>query len=155
MTIAQEFNEALAINKAEEASFTVLINKFDDLKEVLQSNFKITSTSRKWYGKKVSKTRPVIQMDIEDKITHSSGKYLYIRIGGCGYVMGLGEIGELKDRLYFIEGRYIHGSKGKQVVYVTSHMFGTCDFCLEDKITNVQLFSEIIKKYKQYLITNG
>lgn len=155
MTIAQEFKEALSINQAEEDSFKILIGKFEELKEVLQSNFKITRKEGPWYWTKKNVTKPVINIDIEDKVTHSSGKYLFIRINGGGYVMGLGEIGELKDRLYFIEGRYIHSSKNKQVVYVTSHMFGSCDFCLEDKITNVQLFSDLIKKYKQYLITNG
>ena len=152
MTIAQEFSLALTNYRAEEDSFKPLLEKFEELKEIIQSNFKMKQKHYKWYGAVTWEVLPAINVSIEDKIAHSSGKYLFIRINNNGYVMGLGEIGDLKDRLYFIEGRNINKSKDKQVVYITSHMFGTCDFCLEDKITNVQLFSYLIKIYKQYLI---
>ena len=152
MTISQEFKEALIINKAEADSFKPLLDKFEELKEILQSNFKITTKEGPWCWFKKYVTKPVIYMNIEDKITHRSGKYLFIKIGGTGCVMGLGEVGELKDRLYFIEGRYTSKSRDKQIVYVTNHMFGTLDYCLEDKITNVQLFSDLIKRYNDYLI---
>jgi hypothetical protein len=151
MTIAQEFSLALVEDRAEQDSFKPLIAKFEELKEVLQSNFKIKQKHSKWYGKVTYEIKPVLNVEIENKIAHSSGKYLFIRINGCGYVMGLGEIGELKDRLYFIEGSYTH-NHDKQVVYITSHMFGTTDYCLEDKITNVQLFVNLIKKYRNYLV---
>ena len=152
MTIAQEFSLALVAERAEEDSFKPLIAKFEELKEVLQSNFKIKHKHRKWYGKVTYEIKPVLNLEIENKITHSSGKYLFIRINGKGYVIGLGEIGELKDRLYFIEGKIIMTSQGKQIVHTTSHMFGTTDYCLEDKITNVQLFVDLIKTYRNYLV---
>ena len=65
--------------------------------------------------------------------------------------MGIGEIGELKGRLYFINGNSFGCRNDKTVVYITSGMFGISDYCLEDKITNVQLFSSLIKNYKQYI----
>jgi len=151
LSIAQEFSLALVEDRAEEDSYKPLIEKFEELKKILQSNFKITDTSRKWYGKKVTETKPVHDVKIEDKIAHSSGKYLYISINRFRYVMGLGEIGELKDRLYFIAPISNLDSKGKTVVYLTNQMFGTYFHCLEDKITNVQMFVEMLKSYKQYL----
>lgn len=151
LTIAQEFSLALVAERAEEDSFKPIIEKFEELKKVLQSNFKITIKERKWYGLSKKVTKPVLSMEIKDKITKNNGdKYLFIRIDGCGYVMGLGKIGELKDRLYFIEG-VPFCTKDKTVVYVTNWMFGTTDYCLENKITNVQLFSELIKRYKKFL----
>ena len=154
MTIAQEFGTALTDYKAEEDSFKPLLEKFEELKQVLQSNFKMVVESRKWYGKVKYSLNNVINIDIDYKIIHSSGKYLFIRINGRGYVMGLGEIGELKDKLYFIEASaHSSRSKEKTVVYITNQMFGTYDYCLEDKITNVQLFVMLIKTYKNYLVT--
>jgi hypothetical protein len=155
MTIAQEFTEAIQADRAEEDSFKPLLEKFAELKEVLQSNFKRKETKRTWYGKVKNTINNVISIDIDDKIVHSSGKYLYIRINGGGYVMGLGEVGELKDKLYFIESSMFISSrsKDKTVVYITSGMFGVYDHCLEDKITNVQLFAHLIKRYKIFLVT--
>jgi hypothetical protein len=156
LTIAQEFSLALVEDRAEQDSFKPLIAKFEELKEVLQSNFKMRRKVSKWYGKTTYTVDPAINLEIEDKITHSSGKYLFITINGCGCVMGLGEIGELKDRLYFIEQPYFPGSnmKNNTCVYIRSGLFGTYDYCLENKITNVQLFSGLIKKYKQFLLEN-
>jgi hypothetical protein len=154
MTIAQEFSLALIEDRAEQDSFKPLIAKFEELKEVLQSNFKMKRKNSKWYGKTTYTVVPTLNLEIEDKITHSSGKYLFIRISGHGFVMGLGEIGELKDRLYFIEGSFIN-RKDTEVVYITTNMFGTTDFYLENKITNVQLFSILIKKYRDYLVVKG
>jgi hypothetical protein len=151
MTIAQEFSLALVEDRAEQDSFKPLIAKFEELKEVLQSNFKMKRKHRKWYGAVTWEVLSAINLELVEKISHSSGKYLFIRINGKGYVMGLGEIGELKDRLYFIEGSYTH-NHNKQIVHITSHMFGTTDYCLENKITNVQLFVDLIKTYRNYLV---
>jgi hypothetical protein len=132
MTIAQEFSLALVEDRAEQDSFKPLIAKFEELKEVLQSNFKMKRKHRKWYGAVTWEVLSAINLELVEKISHSSGKYLFIRINGKGYVMGLGEIGELKDRLYFIEGKIIMTS--------------------QDKITNVQLFVDLIKTYRNYLV---
>ena len=103
-----------------------------------------------WFSKKF--TRPTISVEIKERISHSSGKYLAITINGYNYVMGLGEIGELKDRLYFIEGSSCLRSKDKTIIHCQYNMFNTYDYCLENKITNVQLFSLLIKEYKEYLV---
>ena len=151
MTISQDFKDALAINKAEDESFFPLIEKFEELKTVLDSNFEVKQKNRNWYGKVTKTTKPLLSLSLEDVITHKTGKYLYIRINGCGYVMGLGEIGELKDKLYFIGTQYYSNSKDKTTVYITNGFTFTQDYSLEDKITCVQLFSKLIKDYKQYL----
>jgi hypothetical protein len=153
MTISQEFSQALVADRAEQESYKPLIEKFEELKEVLQSNFKMKRKHRKWYGSVTWEVLPAIEVELENKFTHNSSKYLFIRINGHGYVMGLGEIGELKDRLYFNRGTMVTGKK--QVIYAKSHMFGESEYSLEDKITNVQLFSNLIKEYRTYLLVKG
>ena len=155
MTLQQDFADAKALIAADDLLFLPLIEKFEELKKVLQSNFTMKLKEKKWYGKTTWKVEPVLNVDIENKISHSTGKYLFIRINGASYVMGIGQIGELKDRLYFCEGDFSSRSKSKTVVWVFSNNFGfTTDYCLENNLTTVQLFSRLIKNYRQYLVGN-
>lgn len=155
MTLQQEFATAKALHSADELLYLPLIEKFEELKKVLRGNFIMKQKDRKWYGKTTWEVKPAIMVDIVEKVNHSTGKYLFIRINGCGYVMGIGQLGELKDRLYFCEGSSLMTSHGKTIVHITSHMFGwTTDYCLENNLTTVQLFSHLIKKYNDYLVRN-
>lgn len=149
----QEFKEALSVHKSDELRFTKLIDKVEELKTVLQSNFRIKVNKRKWYGKCYIEYMPVLNVSIDEKINHSTGNYLYINIDGNRHVMGIGEIGDLKDKLYFCEGRYTAPRDSTIVFVCSSHvMFNTINYCLEDKITLVQLFSKLIKQYKHFLV---
>jgi lipopolysaccharide biosynthesis regulator YciM len=152
-TIAQEFSVALVNDRAEQETYKPLLEKFEELKQVLQSNFEYRETKRKWYGRKVISKRPLVNMEVEDKFTHITGRYLFISIMGRRYVMGIGEYGDLKGRLYFCDGNIFRSqSKDKTIVRVDCGMFSTTDYCLEDKITCVQLFAKMIKEYRQYLV---
>ena len=150
--INQEFKDALALHRADELLFLPLIEKFEELKKVLESNFLMKRKEKKWYGKSNWVVQSALNVEIETRINHSTGKYLFIRINGTGYVMGIGQLGELKDRLFFCEGSI--SKRGETIVYITRHMFGTTDYYLENHLTTVQLFSHLIKKYNQYLVGN-
>lgn len=153
MTITQEFTKALEQDRAERDSFKPLIEKFEELKKVLQLYFKMTKTTRKWYGKRVTEILPVLNVSIAHKLTYRNTPYLFIDINGHDYIMGIGEMGDLKDRLYFISGTtYLNNKKDSTVVHITSHMFGSMYYLLENKITNVQLFCKLINDYRDYLI---
>lgn len=149
--INQAFKDAINLHNENEKGFLPLIEHFEELKKVLQSNFLMRQKKSTWYGKTNWVVKPTLNLEIEDKITHSTGKYLFIRINGKGYVMGIGEIGELKDELYFCYGSMIT-RKNDVIVHITSSMFGTTDYALENKITLVQLFSFLIKEYNNYLV---
>lgn len=154
MTLQQDFADAKALHAADELLFLPLLEKFDELKKVLQSNFLMKQKERNWYGKSNWIVKPAINLEIENKIDHSTGKYLFIRINGYGYVMGIGQLGELKDRLYFCVADYNFNTKDKTIVYINNTLFGGTDYCLESHITSVQLFSHLIKKYNCYLVRN-
>lgn len=151
--INQEFQNAVTLYKENEQSFLPLIEKFNEIKDVIRNNFSIETKERNWYGKATFVARPALMVDIKDKFIYDTGRFLVIEIHGMSYVMGIGEYGELKDKLYFCESSL--ATKKKTVIYARSHMFGTDYYCLENKITLVQLFSQLIKKYKHLLIKNG
>lgn len=151
MTLHQDFADAKALIAADEILFQPLIEKFEELKKVLTSNFLMKHKEHKWYGKTVWVVTSPINIEIADKIDHITGKYLFIRINGYSYVMGIGQRGELYDRLYFCKGSYPADTKDKTVVYKSYHVFGNTDYYLENNITCVQLFADMIKKYKNYL----
>jgi len=155
MTLQQDFANAKALNSADELLFLPLIEKFEELKKVIESNFLMKQRESKWYGKTTWVVKPALNVEIENKIDHSTGKYLFITINGRGYVMGLGQLGELKDRVYFCTGNFSSNSTNKTIVHITNTMYNTIDYCLENHLTTVQLFSYLIKEYKNYLVNKN
>lgn len=152
-SLAQEFSLALIDNRDEEASYAPLLAKFEELKEVLQQNFIEERAVPTWNGFKKKVKTPFFNINLEDKFMFKGCKYLYIDINRARYVMAIGEIGELKDRVFIIEDSYFKPSKSKTCVYSARiGSFRDANFYLEDKITCVQLFSQFIKNYKQYLV---
>lgn len=153
MSLQQEFADAKALHSADELLFLPLIEKFEELKTILQSNFQVKTTSRKWTGFSTCTKGPAILINIDEKVSHETGKYLLIRINGFGYLMGIEQVGEIKDKLFFCDRRrFASEIKNKTLLYSQS---GTCfdsHYCLEDKLTCVQFFSDMIKKYKQFLV---
>jgi hypothetical protein len=152
ITFIEEFEQAIKNLKSDEDAFILLIQKFEELKQVLESNFRVIKDVRKWYGKKVHIDGTIINMSIEEKINHKSGKYLFISINGYRYVMGIGEIGDLKDKVYFLESSMSHGNKTIINCGCGGGVYGLNYWCLEDKLTCVQLFSMLIKRYKKFLV---
>jgi hypothetical protein len=150
--INQEFKDAINLYNDNDKRFQPLIEKFEELKKVLESNFVVKYKKIRWYGKSELVTRPALTVQIETKIDHSTGKYLFIRINGLGYVMGIGEYGDLKDRLYFCIGNSFPPSKKRTFVHMTCDIFHSTEYYLEHKITLVQLFSSLIKSYKEHLV---
>jgi len=152
-SLAQEFSLALTEARATEASYAPLLEKFEELKEVLQSNFIEERLVSTWIVSKKKVKTPIFNINLEDKFMFKGCRYLYIDINRARYVMALGEIGELKDRVFIIEDSYFKPSKCKTCVYSTRiGNFRDVNFYLEDKITCVQLFSQFIKNYKPYLV---
>jgi hypothetical protein len=109
---------------------------------------------RKWYGVVYWEVLSTMNLELEEKFIHNNTKYLYIRINGVGYVMGLGEVGDLKDKLYFLpRSAYLNNKHVQEtVVYTTHQMFGAYYHILEHKQTTVQLFSHFIRTYRDYLV---
>lgn len=154
-SLQQNFSDAKALHSADELLFLTLIEKFEELKKILESNFLQKHKTTKWYGKSEWVVTPAIKVELEDKISHNTGKYIFIKINSVGYVMGIGQFGELKDKIYFCEGFLSSSNKtNKTNVYITDHMFGSNYYFLENHITCVQLFSYLIKKFNYYLIKN-
>lgn len=152
MTLQEEFATAKALHSADELLFLPLIEKFEELKKVLRGNFLMKCKETKWYGKVNWVAKPVISVEIEEKICHRTGQYLFIRINRRGYVIGIGQFGDLKDRLFFCEGG-LH-IKGETCVHVVHGMINSIEYCLENHITAVQLFSRLIKEYKKFLVVS-
>lgn len=145
-TIAQEFSQALTIIKDDEDVFIPLIKKFQELKEVFETNFRDKKQTRNWYGKKVYSDTPALSITLEEHIKYSSGKHLLILIGGFSYVMGLNEKGEL----YFCVSSF---KKDETTIYSNVDMHGFFFYNYSNKISCVQLFVYIINRYKHYLVT--
>lgn len=151
MQISEEFSLALTEDRYEEESFKPLLEKFEELKEVIHNNFKYSIESRNWYFvKKVISSN--FEISIVEKIYHETGKHLLIRINGNDYVIGMYDNSHrFSGRLYFIPKTMIM-DKDKTLIHITSHMFGENLYYLDNRITNVQFFVHMIKKYRNYLV---
>lgn len=153
LTIDQEFKLALHQHNAEQDSFKPLLEKLEELKQVVESNFMRVDVTRKWYGKVVRTKRPGLTTKIESKFIFQNVRYIQFNMGIYRYVVGIGEIGDLKDRLYFIPGKSFINDSNKTSVLDAPNIFGVTRFYLEDKITCVQMFSKLIHDYKEWLVT--
>ena len=109
---------------------------------------------RKWYGKGVHTRQPVFSIEIGHKFIFQNVRYIQFNMGIYRYVVGIGEIGDLKDKLYFIPGKsFFINESDKTSVLDLANMYGVTRFYLEDKITCVQMFSKLIHDYKEWLVT--
>jgi hypothetical protein len=154
MTLQSDFQDSIDIQKEIDKSFDPLVEKFNELKDILDANFSKMENSGILFWKNKKKI-PALFVKIKDKICVDGQSYLEIHIAHYRFLMSIGSYGELKDKVYFIEPTCgIYGHFGKLIH--NSHecyewAVSTRYFYERRTKTTVQLFSYLIKEYKEYL----
>lgn len=151
MNLQQEFAKAKELCDIDESEYTPLLEKFEELKTVIESNFRHKEEQRRSFRRTKIVDVPALTVNLIDKIYYENEKYLFVRIGGVGYVMGLGKIGDLKDRVYFYHGATTKKHKSN-LIHIEIIGCLSRDYYTENVLTCVQLFSHLIKYNKKYLV---
>lgn len=153
-SFTKSFNEALIINRKEEESYVPLLEKFKELKDTLEENFKVqVKTEKKLFRKPVYGIKPKLEIELAEKLLINNQPYLFIRINNRSYLMSIGEIGDLKGKVYFL---YSTPGNNKDMQSMYKYFYGFYEyeynFYENNLLTLVQLFSYLIKEYKRYLV---
>lgn len=170
MNYNEAFQIALKQDNEYEDQFTPIINEFNSIKAVLQENFLVynkvikkrkTKISSNWFwGTEKDKeeiweekeSEPKIKdIKVKDKIVVDNHPYIVVEIDKYEFVMSIGKLGELKDKVFILSPIFHTIDNGDEKPILTGWSGCAYYFYLSNKITIVQLFTTFIKRYRNYL----
>jgi hypothetical protein len=137
-----EFKQAQLERQQYIDSFNPLKEKFKEFKEVLDSKFIKKGI---WWKKDSS----AISCNMVDILKYEEHNYLIIEIGNRYFLMSIGECGDFKDKVYFIDSSLI--PQGKVIYELPIVRYYTKYYNEKNTLSLVQMFSLLIKEYKEYL----